>query len=115
MPFSEGQLYPSQHTMSQGTSPERPLKILTSETYKGLSGDSQGTNTKINDLMKKLFFRSNSLCITYLFVFFTGRANTQKLKMGTSLGRLREPVAGRPGDVRGTSVKHAFKFNSQTH
>ena len=53
-----------------GTSPEGPLKFLTSRTYKGPSEDSQGTNTKIDDLMKKLFSRSNSHCITYLFLFF---------------------------------------------
>ena len=42
--------------------------------------------------------------------------------MGTFTEPLQDPVAGRPGDkmigrskdVRGTSVKHAFKFNSQT-
>ena len=54
------------------------LKVLMSRTYKGLSGDSQGTNTKIDDFMKKLFFRSNSPCITYLFLFFTERTNSQK-------------------------------------
>ena len=60
-----------------GTSPEGSLKVLTSGGYRGPSGDSQGTNTKIDNLMKKLFFRSNSPCITYL-MFFTGRANIQK-------------------------------------
>ena len=49
-----------------GTSPEGYLNVLTSGTYRGPSGDSQGTNTKIDDFMKKLFFRSNSPCITYL-------------------------------------------------
>ena len=43
-----------------GASPESPLKILTSRAYRGPSGDSQGTNTKIDSFMKKLFFRSNS-------------------------------------------------------
>ena len=37
-----------------------------------------GINTKIDDFMKKLFFKSNSPCITYLFLFFTGRTNIQK-------------------------------------
>ena len=41
------------------------------------SGDSQGTNTKIDDLMKKLFFSSNSPCFTHLFLFFTGKTNIQ--------------------------------------
>ena len=43
--------------------------------------------------------------------------------MGTSTGRLRNPVEGRPGDqmmersgdVPGTSVMHVFKFNSETY
>ena len=43
--------------------------------------------------------------------------------MGTSTGRLRNPVEGRPGDqmmersgdVPGTSVIHVFKFNSETY
>ena len=33
--------------------------------------DSQGTNRKIDFLMKKLFFRSKSRCITYPVLFFT--------------------------------------------
>ena len=37
-----------------GTSPDGPLKVLTFRTYKGPSGDSQGTNTKIEE-NKKLF------------------------------------------------------------
>ena len=39
-----------------GTSPEGPLKVLTSGTSRGPSGDFQVTNTKIDDLMKKLSF-----------------------------------------------------------
>ena len=106
-----------------GTSPEGPLKVLTSGTSRGPSGDSQGTNTKIDDLMKKLFFRCNSPCFTHLFLIFTEKTNIQKFLMGTSTGRLRDPVARRPGDqmmgrsgdVRMTSVKNVCKFNSQTH
>ena len=60
------------------TSPEGPLKVLISGTYRKTSEDSQGTNTKIDDFMKKLFFRNNSPCITYLFLLFTGRTNIQK-------------------------------------
>ena len=48
-------------------------------TFKGPSEDPQGTNTKTDDLMEKLFFRSNSVCITYLFLLFTGRTIIQKL------------------------------------
>ena len=47
-----------------GTSPEGPLKVLTSETYRGPSGDPQRINAKTDNLMKKLLFRSNSPCIT---------------------------------------------------
>ena len=72
----------------KGASPEGSLKVLTSGTYKGPSKDSQGTNTKTDDVMKKLFFRSNSPSITYLFLFSTGRTNIQVLN----------------GDVRGTST-----------
>ena len=68
------------------TSPEGPLKVLTSGTYRGPSGDSRGTNSKTDNLMKKLFFRSNSPCITYLFLFFTGRTNIQKFLTATSTG-----------------------------
>ena len=61
-----------------GTSLERLLKVQTSGTYKEPSGDSLGANTKIDDSMKKLFFRRYSPCIIYLFLFFTGRTNIQK-------------------------------------
>ena len=37
-----------------------PGDVLTSEKYRGSLGDSPWTNTKIDDFMKKLFFRSNS-------------------------------------------------------
>ena len=47
-------------------------------TSRGPSGDPQGNNTKTDDLMEKLFFRSNSLCITYPFLFFKVRKNIQK-------------------------------------
>ena len=40
-----------------GTSPEGPLKVLTSGTCKGPSGNSRGTNTKIYDFMKKNIFQ----------------------------------------------------------
>ena len=63
-------------------SPDGPLKVLTSGTYRGLSKDSQGTNTKTGDLMKILLCRSNSPCITCLFLFFTGKTNIQKFGDG---------------------------------
>ena len=61
-----------------GMSPEGPPKVLTSETYQGALGNSQGTNTKTDYLMRKLFFRRNSSCIACLFLFFRGRTNIQK-------------------------------------
>ena len=45
-----------------GTSPESPLRVLTSEIYKEPSGDPQGTNTKIEKNKN-------------LFQLFTGGAN----------------------------------------
>lgn len=59
------------------TSHEGPLKILTSGIYRGPSMSSKGTNTKIDYLIKKLFFRSDNPCVIYLFLFFTGRVNIQ--------------------------------------
>ena len=98
------------------TSYEGLIRVLTSGTYRRPSGDSQGTNTKTDDLMIKLCFRSSGPCITYLFLFFIGRRNIQKLETGTYTIRLWDPVAGRPGnqmigrsrDIRKTSVKHVF-------
>ena len=42
-------VYPAGTRDVPGTSPEGPLKVLTSGTSRGPSGDSQGTNTKIDD------------------------------------------------------------------
>ena len=50
-------------------------KVLTSKTYRRPSRYSQGTNTKNYDLFIKLYFKSNSPCITYLFLSFTGITN----------------------------------------
>ena len=65
---------PTWDTTSRG----HPLKVVTSGTYRGPSGDPQGTNAKTDGLMKKLFFKSKIPCITDLFLFFTGRKNIQK-------------------------------------
>ena len=57
--------------------------------------------------MRKKIFGSNSPCITYLLLFFTGR---KKFERGTSTRCLRGPVARRPWDqmmrVLGTSIRH---------
>ena len=83
-----------------GTSPEGPLTVLTSGTCKRPSGDSQGTNTKIDHFMKKKFFRNNSPCITYLFLIL----QEEQIFESSKRGRLRDPVAGRPWDIISTSV-----------
>ena len=83
-----------------GTYPEGLLKVLTSGTYKGPSGNSQGTYTKIDSFMKKLFFRSNSPGITHLFLFL------QEEQIFKSSKR------GHPRDVYGTQLRdvHATKW-----
>ena len=67
--------------------------------------------TKIDGLMKKLFFRSNSPCTTYLFLFFTGRTNIQDIQRRpwdvyvtseTSRGPNDDMLWGRLQDVRQT-------------
>ena len=75
--FSVSLTHPAHDVL--GTSPEGPLKVVTSGNYKGLSGDPQGTNRKTEDLMKKLVFKNNCISITYIFLFFTGRTNIQKV------------------------------------
>ena len=67
--------------------PEGSLKLLTSGTYRGLLGDPQGTNRKIDDLIKNLFFRSNNPCIAYVL------QEERKFK---------SPKQRLPGDVYGT-------------
>ena len=60
--------------------------MLTSGTYRENIGESQGSNAIIDDLMKKslyytfkkslyytLYYTWKSLCITHLFLFFTGK------------------------------------------
>ena len=95
-----------------GTSSEGLLKVLIFATYRGPSGDSQGTNTKISDFMKKIFFRIISPCITYLFLFLQEEQIFKSFKWGTStgpscgtsLGPNDEPFQGRPWDVGQTYV-----------
>ena len=85
-----------------GRSPEGLLKVLMSGTYGGPSADSQGTNTIIDDLMKKLFCRCNSPCITHLFWFL----QEEQILKGSSWGR--------PRDVCGTQLQDFRRPNHGT-
>ena len=78
-----------------GTSPESLLKVLTSGTYRGPSGDSQGTNAKIDDFMKKLFFRSIRVLLLHIWFCFL---QEEQIFKSSKRGRLRDPVPGRPWD-----------------
>ena len=78
-----------------GTSPEGPLKVLTSETYKEPSGNSQGTNTKTDDFMKKMFFRCNYILVLHICFCFLQEEKIFKI---SKRGCLRDQVAGRPWD-----------------
>ena len=85
-----------------GTCPEGLLKVLKSDTCRGLSGDSQGTNTKIDDFTKKLFFRSKSPCITYLqryYIFDICFCFLQEEQIFKSSKRVH------PRDVYGTQLR----------
>ena len=105
-----------------GKSPENTLKVLTSQTYRRPSGDSQVTNTKNYDLLIKFSFRSNSPCITYLFLLFTETTNVLKgdnreMSMGPSCGAsiAGDQMMGSSKDVHKTSVKHAFLNSTHKH
>ena len=75
-----------------GTSPKGPPKVLTS----GTSRDLQGTNTKIDDLMKKLFFICNTPCFTHLFLFFYWRSKYPKGLNGDVHRTSTGPSCGTP-------------------
>ena len=69
---------PSRHATSGGdvpwSSPKGSNVRDLQGTLRGLLGDQQ----KIDNLMKKVFFRCNSSCFTHLLLFFTGKTNMQK-------------------------------------
>ena len=46
------------------------LKVLTSGAYMGPSRDSQGTNTKIDDIIKNIFLDAIVLVLHIYFCFF---------------------------------------------
>ena len=97
-------------TRRPGTSLEGFLKVLTSGTSRGSSGDSQGTNTKIDDLMKKVFLNALVLVSRIYFCFYWKskyskvlNGNVHGTSMGPSCGTSRGPNDGtfwrRPRDV----------------
>ena len=110
-----------------GTYPEEPLNVLTSRNYRGLSGDSQGANTKTDDLMEKLLFRSNSSCIAYLFLCFTFLQEEQIFKSskqgrprdvyessyGTSQGPNDRTFQGRPRDFGQTLLLNSIQKHTK--
>ena len=106
-----------------GPSHEDPLKVLTSGTSWEPSGDSWRTNTKIDDLMKKVFFRCNSPCFTHLLQFFLLEKQIfKKSKWGHSQDvygtQLRDVPETKLWDALGTSAGRRsyifFKSNSET-
>ena len=61
-----GVLQPIQHPVSL----KAPLKVLMSLTDRGPFGNIQETNRKTDNLTRKFYFESNSLCMENLFQFF---------------------------------------------
>ena len=99
-----------------------PLKVLTSGTYRGPSGESQGTNTKMKKKKneKIVFQKQQSLLYISIPVFYRKNKYSNVLNggvhgtsTGTSCRTSREPndgtFQGRPRDVGQTC------FLSSTH
>ena len=89
-------MYQQAHEASE-TSPEGPLNIVMSQTYRGPSGYPQEKNTKTYDLMKKMFFRGNSPCIIYLFLFLQKQQILKSSKRGRPRDVYRTQLRGVPG------------------
>ena len=106
-----------------GTFPEGSLKVLTLGTYRRPLGNSQGTNTKTDELMKKLFFKSNSPCIKYVILFSTGKKIFKNYKKERPRDFYRTQLRVVPKtkwlEALGTFARRwsnmVFKFKSQTH
>ena len=83
------------------------LKVLTSGAYMGPSRDSQGTNTKIDDIIKNIFLDAIVLVLHIYFCFFLQKEQIFKSFKWTSLrpscGKSRGPnngtFCGRPRGV----------------
>ena len=101
-----------------GTSPEGPLKVLISGTYKGPSGDSQGANTKLDGFEKNCFSEVIVLVLHVCFIFYRKskyskvlNGDVHRTSTGPSCVMSMEPNDGRPWDVGQSCF---FKLNSQT-
>ena len=101
-----------------GTSPEGPLKVLISGTYKGPSGDSQGANTKLDGFEKNCFSEVIVLVLHVCFIFYRKskyskvlNGDVHRTSTGPSCVTSMEPNDGRPWDVGQSCF---FKLNSQT-
>ena len=81
-----------------GTSTKCPLKVLTSGTTRGPSGNSQGTNTKIDDLMKKLFL----VAIVFGFHIYSCFLLEKQIFKCSKCGRPRDIYGVQLQDVPGT-------------
>ena len=105
-----------------GTFPEGTLKVLTSWIYRGPSGDSWETNTKLDDLIKKKVFLDKIILVLHIYyhfllekqIFKSSKWECPRNIYGTHLWDV-------PGtkwwDVLGTSTRHRsymfFNFNSE--
>ena len=87
--------------------PSRFPKGPNVRNLRGPSEDSQWTDTKVDELMKKLCFRSKSLVLHIYSCFLQEREIFKNYK-------LRDAVAGRPGDQmvgRSTDVRRTLVIN----
>ena len=106
-----------------GMSPEGPLKVLMPRTSRGPSMNSQGTNTKINDLMKKIFLDAMVLVLHICSCFLLEKQIFKRSKLGCPWDvygtQLRDVPGTKWWNVLRTSAGGRqymfFKFNSQTY
>ena len=75
------------------TSQGHPLKVLTSWIYRGPSGDSWETNTKLDDLIKKKVFLDAIILVLHIYYRFLQEKQIFKSAKWK-----------RPGDIYGTHL-----------